>query len=237
MEKVANKGGSRFIYHNLRFERKFVYDLNGVDEVIKNQVLTNRFNFDEIYERRTVNNIYFDDWNHTFYKMNVSGDAVREKYRLRWYDDIFHSMTKPTLEIKKKYGEVGDKYSCKLTNLDLDLRSKSIDDINSHINECIPNEELLVKFNLLFPTLYNSYERRYFLSKCEKFRITIDYNMTFYNPNYTSFYESKQNLGDIILELKYDTDDDMESRAITQSIKERLSKNSKYVRGYDIFYK
>ncbi|MEX0361520.1 MAG: VTC domain-containing protein [Allomuricauda sp.] len=236
MVKVVDNVAHGPAYHNLRFERKFVYPNAIVDDVINNEVLTNSFGFREIFHKRTVNNIYFDDWSHTFYKMNISGDGKREKLRLRWYGDAFYEVKAPTLEIKKKYGEVGDKYSHKIKNLEFDLRLLPIDKLSHFVNGNIDDKSLLSKMELLFPTLFNSYERRYFLSDCEKFRITIDYNMVFYNPNSNPYYLTESKLEDIILELKYNTADDMESREITQSLTERLSKNSKYVRGYDILY-
>ena len=89
------------------------------------------------------------------------------------------------------------------------------------------------KLQILTPTLYNSYERRYFLSDCGKFRITIDYNMLFYNPQFKNYKMSEMGLTDIVLELKYKREYDDESRQLSQEIDCRLSKNSKYVRGIE----
>lgn len=238
MEKAVDRQPVKSQYQSLRFERKFVYPSNfyTAEDVINMEVLVNGFGFREIYERRKVNNIYFDDCNHTFYKMNVAGDGLRKKYRLRWYDDNFFIVCNPTMEVKKKYGEVGDKYSHRLNGFEMDLRAISLQQINGGIGKAIADLELKSNFSMLFPTLYNSYERRYFLSDCGKFRITIDYNMVFYNPHQLPYHLSESRIDDVILELKYDTKDDMESRKISQQFRERVSKNSKYVRGYEIFH-
>ena len=238
MEKAVDKHTDKLQNQSLRFERKFVYPSNFFtsEDVINMVVLRNGFGFSEIYERRKVNNIYFDDCHHTFYKMNVAGDGLRKKYRLRWYDDNFFKVHNPTMEVKKKYGEVGDKYSHRLKGFEMDLNTVSLQQISEALGNAISDLELKSNFSLLSPTLFNSYERRYFLSYCGKFRITIDYNMLFYNPHQLPYHLSASGIDDIILELKYDTKDDMESRKISQQFRERVSKNSKYVRGYEIFH-
>ena len=72
-------------------------------DIMNNVVLVNPYCFKEIFHRRSVNNIYFDDQNMSFYRQNVAGDANREKYRLRWYGDDFVKVSNPTFEIKKKF--------------------------------------------------------------------------------------------------------------------------------------
>ncbi len=60
--------------------------------------------------------------------------------------------------------------------------------------------------------------------------------MKFYNPNVDRHMLTEMSIDDIVLELKYDTKDDFKGRKLSQSLKQRLSKNSKYVRGYDLLY-
>jgi hypothetical protein len=236
--KVVNKSSTDYL-KNPRYERKFVLDHSDVEAVIENQVLTNAFGFQEIFKKRTVNNIYFDDNNQSFYHENVSGTGIRKKVRLRWYGDDFLNASPITLEIKKKYGEVGDKISYKLHELKLDLRNENPVQIQTMLIKYFQdtNLELANMFYLITATLYNSYERRYFLSSCGRFRITIDYNLKYFNPNYAILFdENAMSPEEIILELKYDLQHDDESRNISQYFYERLSKNSKYVRGCDIIY-
>lgn len=228
------------LFHSLRFERKFIFEDMLLEDIIQNVVFTNPFCFKEIYHRRSVNNIYFDDQNMSFYRQNVAGDANREKYRLRWYGDDFTRVSNPTFEIKKKFGETGDKYSYKFKKLSFDL--KDIDAIAAQailVNQLDKEDNITLCNNLkqLEPGLYNTYERRYFLSHCERFRITLDYNMSFYNIKSMSFLTSKITASDIVLELKYQKEYDNESRELTQFLPVRLSKNSKYVRGVDLFYR
>ncbi|WP_197463475.1 polyphosphate polymerase domain-containing protein [Cochleicola gelatinilyticus] len=232
MGKAVDKNA----YYNLRFERKFVFTNQSLEDVLNFTVHTNSFLFSEIFHERTVNNIYFDDGDLTCYKQNVSGVDIREKYRLRWYGKEFHAIEKSTLEVKKKFGDVGDKISFKLKDFNVDLRTQSADAVHNQLLQRISEENnpaLLGKLQNLFPTLYNSYDRRYFLSQCGNFRITLDYHMKFYNPNYADFYASEMTTNDVVLELKYNREHDDESRLLSQEINSRLSKNSKYVRGVE----
>ena len=224
-------------YHDLRFERKFVYKDAYLDDLIQGTVLCSSFGFQEIYHRRTVNNIYFDDYAMSYYTQNVSGDALREKYRLRWYGDTFSEIKSPTLEVKKKYGEVGDKFSLKMKGFEYSLDGKSSAKSHEILMQALEkraDQTTFTTMQRLQPSLYNAYERRYFLSSCGRFRITLDYNMCFYDPNITTFIDSKSCLPDIILELKYKREYDYAGRDLAQEIDARLSKNSKYVRGVEI---
>lgn len=236
MEKAVVKDKSVASFYNLRFERKFIYLGIEAQDVINKYVLTNSFCFKEIYARRSVNNIYFDDLNKSFYKMNVSGDGLRSKYRLRWYGDDFKAVTNPVIEVKRKFGLTGDKFSHKLPGLQADLQDESTHTINQKVKNALNDTKLKSKFELLSPALYNCYERRYFLSDCENYRITIDYNMRFYNPEVSPYASTAMQLPDVVLELKYPVTLDKESRDLTQQLKVRMSKNSKYVRGCDLVY-
>ena len=224
---------------NLRYERKFIYETGTPEDLIHTVVLSNSFCFREIFHRRTVNNIYYDDASMSFYHQNVSGDEIRDKYRLRWYGDAFEIIKNPVLEIKKKYGAVGDKLSFALSENTFNLKEDSTKEIQQKITKAIQEahpKELALKLGSLTPSLYNSYERRYFLSDCKRYRITIDYNMTFYNPHFTNYEVSKAQLSDVVLELKYEVPHDKESRQLTQQLTSRLSKNSKYVRGVHLIH-
>ncbi len=235
MEKAVNNIQA----NNYRYERKFVYAHVYPEDLIQTEVLSNAFCFREIFQRRTVNNCYFDDSSMSFYHQNVAGDDKRDKYRLRWYGDDFAQIQNPVLEIKKKHGLVGDKISFPLKDFKLDLTQTSSRDLLLKIKEATTKtgfQELSQAMQLLNPAVYNSYERRYFLSHCERYRITIDYNMFFYDVQTIPYEITKAALPEVILELKYATKDDKDSRQISQGLTARLSKHSKYVRGVDLIY-
>lgn len=236
---ARNMGKAANNLQNLRYERKFVYSHLSSEDLIDTEVLCNGFCFREIFHRRTVNNLYLDDQNMSFYRQNVAGDEEREKFRIRWYGDAFHNVTNPTVEIKKKFGAVGDKASYKYSSFTAQLNEITADLFKTNIEKTAEVEKdlkLSSSLSCLQPSLYNSYERRYFLSACERYRITIDYNMTFYNPAFSNFEVSKAALSDVVLELKYAVEDDKEARQLSQQLSARLSKNSKYVRGVDLIH-
>lgn len=239
MVRAASKLTQKPLGENLRYERKFIYENTNLNDLIQ-EVLSNSYCFSEVFHRRTINNIYFDDNSFNYYHQNVSGDGRREKCRIRWYGDEFENIENPTFEIKKKFGEVGDKISYKLKGYKTTLNSINTSEIDAIIfeNESTINRYVITKFQQLSPTLYNTYERRYFISFCNRFRITLDYNMNFYNPNHKNYLGSHEEISqdEIILELKYDMAHDKESRNLTQELRSRLSKNSKYVRGIEMVY-
>ncbi|MCW5515378.1 polyphosphate polymerase domain-containing protein [Muriicola sp. Z0-33] len=222
--------------NNLRYERKFIFVSDYLEDLISLLYL-NSYCFSEIYERRQVNNVYFDDNNLNFYKQNVSGVGEREKYRLRWYGDDFSSITNPTVEIKKKFGEVGDKLSFKIKDFNYQLDAGDAWDLKEQVLARLGDEQQLINnLSLLNPTLFNAYERRYFLSACGKFRVTLDYHQRFYNPGINQYQESIKKIDKriVVLELKYDMADDFEARRISQQFSSRVSRNSKYVQGVDL---
>jgi SPX domain protein involved in polyphosphate accumulation len=233
MEKVVNKPVKD---SNIRFERKFLFQNCHVQDIIQS-VYRNSYGFQEIFYKRQVNNLYFDDSNYNFYKQNVEGVADRKKIRLRWYGDNTLKIENPTIEIKKKMGEAGDKDSLRLKGLSLDLARQTPNDVHAFLLK--NTEKYLVvhqALNRLHPTLINTYERLYFLSFCGRYRITVDFNQAFYNPNYVVLENSQRKINDIVLELKYAPEADHEARQVSQQIKTRLSKNSKYVNGINLLY-
>jgi hypothetical protein len=238
MEKAVSKTRKSSIRkeENLRYERKYIFSSPYLEDLVQ-QLFSNSFGFKEIYEIRSVNNVYFDDHNYNFYKQNVSGVGKREKYRLRWYGDNFSRIESPSIEIKKKFGEVGDKVIHKLENFVLDINSVNAYNLIEIITDKI-DDNLFLKNRLqeLQPTLFNSYERRYFLSDCKKFRITLDFHQKFYNPYYANYMSSERRIEDdiVVLELKYNLVDDTEARLISQEFESRVSRNSKYVQGIDL---
>ena len=90
----------------------------------------------------------------------------------------------------------------------------------------------------LKPTLINRYQRKYFLSLDQKFRLTIDDHLEYFpvsSPEQLSSGGLKDSLS-MIMELKYSPIYQLESNNITQEFPFRVIKNSKYVRGIQIIY-
>jgi SPX domain protein involved in polyphosphate accumulation len=214
-----------------RFERKFAIPQHveyGLDILIKK----NFFCFREIFQPRCVNNIYFDSPTFRFYHENVEGVSNRKKARIRWYGDLNTRIEKPILEFKNKTGLTGIKDSFPLKIFDFkDLFEPSARE-NIFLNSRLPVAEMQLMLSLK-PTLINRYDRTYYLSGNQKFRITIDRNVKYYSPSSPIWIQHRGFRDPIhtILELKYNQIYQDESSDVTQSFPFRLSKNSKYVRG------
>lgn len=156
-----------------RYEIKFVLDDIGLADAM--EWLYTQTTAIEIYEKRVVNSIYFDDMELTAVKDNLSGIANRKKFRLRWYGSEINS--EATFEVKERTGRVGSKSNYPI-RLPIDGHNNlSFGDIASC---CIQD---LSKQNIIFneymvPMLHVSYTREYFETH-SGIRITIDQDINF----------------------------------------------------------
>jgi len=219
----------------MRYERKFIVNrisVQGLEQV----VLDHSSYFKEIYNQRYINNIYFDTHNLSHYYDNNIGRSQRKKVRIRWYGDFFGKIEKPVLEIKKKDGLLGTKLSFRLDQLDLkkyDLytaikASTERSDLPQNIHE---------EIRVLKPTLLNRYSRKYFLDFSKKYRMTIDSDIQYFNPLYKNsiLRTCVTDHENYILELKYDHSENEDVSKITSKLPFRMTKNSKYVNGIELF--
>lgn len=216
---------------DFRYERKFfISALNRYE--VKSILTLHPCMFKEIFQKRIVNNIYFDTMNFDSYIDNVDGSTYRLKYRIRWYGNMFGRVEKPVLELKIKDAMLGRKESYKLKpfNLDNEINSSVISKVFEDSD--IP-DNIKQQVKLLTPSLLNRYEREYFISLDKKFRITIDNELAFYGikNKYNSFLNKFLDSDSTILELKYDKCYDSDASIVTNHFPFRVTKSSKYVNG------
>jgi SPX domain protein involved in polyphosphate accumulation len=176
--------------------------------------------FHSAYPDRWVNSIYLDNPNYGALRENLSGVSDRSKYRLRWYGEDFDDISNPILEEKVKSNLLGYKNLQK-------LQSTSLSPMNIRTTL---NIDMLKDINVE-PVVMIRYLRTYLVSYDEGVRITIDRNLQYRGVN--NFQVDPFPVYDeaIILEVKYDQDIEEEIQDILQSIKYRLTKNSKFVSG------
>ncbi len=218
-----------------RFERKFVLE-NSSLAYAKMLVKTSVGIFSPVYQKRRVNNIYFDTPNLTSYYENHFGKSERTKIRVRWYGETFGAIKEPILEIKLKFGAAGKKKSYPLESFHL-KEGFSRQDWNKVFLASELPEMVRAELTRNVPTLLNHYEREYFQSFDKDFRFTVDFNLKFFNVKSltSSFLEKSLPENTIILELKYDVKNDKTVKKITNALPVRLGKFSKYIRGVEIF--
>ena len=191
-------------------------------QTVRANLMLHPAGFRELHPDRQVNNIYFDTVELTTFHQNVSGENQRKKFRMRWYGDDFDQLRSPQFEIKIKHNELGWK---KVTQCP-DLAFSELETITALANEHSEN------FAPLYPVLLNSYERSYFTSADGKFRITIDWNLRYYSlMGQTVFLGYLQEEPGIILEIKYEEEDDQQAGFVLQNLPYRHTKSSKYVNG------
>ena len=216
---------------NYRYERKFVIpslNLKDFEYYLKVKPLI----FNKVYVQRRINNIYFDSINYNNFFDNISGNSKRVKPRIRWYGTTFGILGNPILEYKIKKESLNSKLSYPLTSFSLNhkLTKNQLDIIWNDLNIPLGVSDYMKN---LFPSLLNSYNRKYYLSACKRYRITIDDDLLYYKIFgnriliNSKFYEKNN----IIIELKYDKKFDENADSLAQYLKVRLCKNSKYVNG------
>lgn len=219
-----------------RYERKFFIPsnmINYVDLIIKRVPLC----FKEVHHKRIINNIYFDDLNYQFYLANIDGLCVRDKVRLRWYGEIYGNINS-TLEIKRKKGLVGTKFNYQIKSFYFQKNS-NIKLIKKNILSNIENSYNLKEFlKYSYPTLLNSYVRKYYESLNRDFRITVDSKIRNFTINNATGKHFENNLTESfnILELKYLSIKESEANIISNFLPFRMTKFSKYIYGVNNNY-
>jgi len=120
----------------------------------------------------------------------------------------------PPFVFDESYTERGFKDAVRSSNLPVDVRS-----------------ELLA----VEPVLCNRYLRWYFATPDRRFRVTVDTGLTFYHLNkFNNCFIYKQvDYHDIVVELKYQSEDDPEASRITAGFPFRMTRSSKYVQGIE----
>lgn len=220
-----------------RYERKFlVEDLRPFQVMALIKQHPRMFHMP--YPARYVNNLYLDTPELANYFDNVDGAMQRRKVRLRWYGEPFGEITRPMLEIKVKDGLVGTKHTYPLESFNMD--SKFCDRIFERIlsNSNLPPE---IKFNLcdLNVVLFNRYYRHYFASYDGAFRVTMDTELTFYKVNGlfgNLFAHHQVNVRDLVVELKYEIEQEPQANRVAGFFPFRVTRNSKYVQGVERVY-
>ena len=221
---------------NSRYELKFItYDVNYF--LIRNWIRMSQHNFFKEYKDRIVNNIYFDSFNFKSFIDNIDGQSKRVKTRYRWYGK-FEDEKSGNMEFKIKRNVFGYKKTYKIDNLIIN-KEKKFRYINDKISSELPDTvcEFFKQNNT--PQIINQYEREYFKTKNQKFRVTIDRNIKVFDqtrsnsPNITKKTIS-QNY--IVLEIKFGRKSREGIEDLISNIPIRISKNSKYINAFRSIY-
>ena len=217
---------------NLRCERKG--RLSGpFKEAIDIFVGSNPAMFRMEYPGRHVNNIYLDTYDLGCFHDNIDGFGERLKARIRWYGSLWGRAEKPCLEFKYKDGSVGSKLAYALSPFDLspDL---DFEPVAQSVCALGVGEDVRRQLQVMAPALLNRYSRRYYRSANGRFRLTVDSGIEYYNlaESHTLSRVKPMRDTNVVIELKYDPDDDDGAPAIWNEFPVRIDKNSKYINGF-----
>jgi len=221
---------------DFRYERKFLVDQMDAHQV-RALVKRHPAMFYEPYPPRAVNNLYLDTEGMENYLDNVSGVGERRKVRVRWYGDLFQDIGRPQLEFKIKNGLVGTKvvYPFVPFSLDAGFCHRYYQRVlrGSQLPENV--KRYLLQLQVV---LCNRYYRWYFATKDQRFRVTIDTNMAFYQVKKANnrFVRKYVDHHSVVVELKYDKPLDVEAERVSRLFPFSVTKNSKYVTGIETVY-
>jgi SPX domain protein involved in polyphosphate accumulation len=216
-----------------RYETKFNIASATFSDV-EFQLKTHSKIFSKVYECRFVNNIYFDTPSMQNYHDNVAGVSDRVKIRIRWYGSLFGLVERPILEIKIKKGGVGRKVSMPISEFVFD-KNTSLGYIEGILNKSAIPDDIRKKIRYTRPTLVNRYRRMYYLSSNKMFRATVDNFQQFYKFSYgCNNFLSSIRINNIVLEVKYDYQNQKMAPSVISEFLFRVTKNSKYVNGIEL---
>lgn len=214
-----------------RYERKALVstlDLAHVEHLVRIHPAA----FREVFHQRAINNVYFDTVDFRSLLENIEGDENRVKYRLRWYGELLGTIDRPVLELKIKSNAVGRKASYRVPGFTL-ARGFSAASLRESVLAAELPPSVRLGLAACEAKLLNRYVRRYYLSACGRFRLTVDRDLTYYRLHATN-NQLRHIVRDdnvVVVELKYDRDDDDTAHRISSHFPFLLTKSSKYVRG------
>jgi len=232
--QAAQVGQGYTALRSYRYERKFL-----VEEMLPVQVeaviKSHPFMFYRVYPPRYVNNLYFDTPDMENYNDNINGASRRRKVRVRWYGAAFGEVSQPVLEIKVKDGLVGTKHSYPLAPFSLDIffcrdyfgSIARISGLPQNVYRDLCDLEVV---------LFNRYYRRYYATRDGHFRATLDSDMVFFKANgifRNTFIHHQTNDRELVVELKYEVDQESRANRVASFFPFRSIRNSKYVQGIE----
>ena len=216
---------------NPRYERKFVAYGMVLAEVLA-LIRRHPAAFRETYPARVVNNIYLDSCGRSDYHDNLVGVANRNKTRVRWYGPLSGQIATPVLERKLKRGLVSGKLTHALPGFA--LNGGTIQPLlKSVFDAALLPERLRSDLCHREPSLFNRYQRYYFLSADGRFRLTVDADLQFGRGSASNGLRATLTpcAPAQILELKFGPSEAEQADRVTNSLPFRLARCSKYVLG------
>ncbi len=180
----------------------------------------------------TVRSIYFDDHRLTACRGNLDGLATRNKVRLRWYDNVMPD-GQAYFEVKWRENRVTGKYRV-LMDLSQPLESIPYRDMPDALTEALPPELRPFALRYSQPIVLVEYHREHFVCADPRFRLTLDYDLKFYDQAGTTVPRCRfgfEEFGATLIEAKGPVGEESQLSNFFKPLSIRPSRSSKYIRG------
>ena len=207
-----------------RIEKKFIF-LPGDQRKIDHLKIQGFFK--KIFFNRRVNSIYYDMIDLNCLWDNINGYSNRNKYRVRWYDDINNSEV--FFEKKTKINQTTQKTKISLGKF------KDKNDLNNFLKtDKFINKIFEVTSLNLDQVLSVSYNRDYYIDTAKKLRITFDQKIKTHQNSEGNFFRNLADLNNNILEFKYSNENSeyVRNKMYNLNFNVRNQKFSKYVQSF-----
>lgn len=109
----------------------------------------------------------------------------------------------------------------------------------STLDESLLPPEARLALRGLNVVLFNRYYRHYYATRDGEFRITLDTQMEFYKVNGkfgNQFAHRQCNAQNLVVELKYEVEQEPQANRVAGFFPFRMTRNSKYVEGIERVY-
>jgi hypothetical protein len=208
------------------YERK--YPLRGVEpEQVLARLRLHPAAFRPLHAERWVRSLYLDTPGRSSLVEHEAGAPDRQKLRVRWYGAATGEVAGAQLELKQRRGAVRRKVGFPLGPFALDAAGGLAPLLAAVARAPLPTavRELVAACQ---PVLVTAYRRCYLLGA--GVRATIDRDLAFHlvrslRPGVGS------RVDDVVLELKYDVEQEADAAQIAAALPFRRGKFSKYVEG------
>ncbi len=179
-----------------------------------------------------VHSLYFDDARRSACYANLNGDGQRKKLRLRWYDTPLPSHNF-YCEIKWRRNRVTGKHRFLMRSPE-PLHGMDYRRIWRRLTSAVPHDHVPDVVRFCDPIVLVQYRREHFVSTDETLRMTLDYDIGFFDQvgkRLISTRFGKTLNGLVVLEGKTPVGREHEIRKLIAPLTPRTGRCSKYVHG------
>ena len=201
-------------------------------EKVLHAIAVHPASFQKAYATRKIHTLYFDTYDYSTYRQNLSGTSSRIKVRYRWYGD---SLTPDAgqLEIKCKRNRINWKEQFPVPQTPYYSHATWRDIVGNLLKQISLKGKMWLHEHPQ-PMMVNRYRRQYFISADRQFRATIDSQLKSFDQRYKPFPNIHHAINiprTIVLEIKCPSSEFQTTSKILAHLPFRVSRHSKYMTG------